>query len=175
MAKLLNLFGRKSDELKEAFDKIVVPFNSTLRALEQEKAQTLGLNGMLNESRAAYETLRTEFYQIEKKATALEGEAEKLRIDVELARESNRALESTRLELSNEISSRHSQITEREHQLAQEISQRRTLSEGRRTLQDQLDSSEKRAMELEGELAAAREKLCLLYTSPSPRDGLLSR
>jgi DNA repair exonuclease SbcCD ATPase subunit len=160
LRNLLSDTGRKIgelDELKEAFDKIVAPFNSTLRALEQEKAQTLGLNGMLNESRAAYETLRTEFYQIEKKATTLEAEAEKLRIDLELARESNRSLESTRLELSNEISTCRSQITDLEHQLAHETSQCHTLSENRRTLQEQLDGAEKHNMELEGELAAARE------------------
>lgn len=112
---LLSDTGRKIgelDELKEAFDKIVTPFNATLRALEQEKSQTLALNGMLNETRASYETLRTEFYQIEKKATSLEAEAERLRIELELARETNRAHESSSLELSNEISSRRSQITE---------------------------------------------------------------
>ena len=98
------------DELKEAFDKIVAPFNSTLRALEQEKSQTLGLSGMLEESRASYETLRTEFYQIERKATALGSESEKLREDLELSRESNRGLESTNLELSNDIAARHNQI-----------------------------------------------------------------
>ena len=82
LRNLLTDTGRKIgelDELKEAFDKIVAPFNSTLRALEQEKSQSLGLTGMLDESRAAYEALRTEFYQIEKKATALEAEAERLR------------------------------------------------------------------------------------------------
>ena len=153
LRNLLTDTGRKIgelDELKEAFDKIVAPFNSALRALEQEKSQTLGLTGMLNESRAAYETLRTEFYQIEKKATTLEAEAEKLRDDLELARESNRALESTRLELSNDISARHTQIAELEHQLAQETSQRRTLSENRRTLQEQLDAAEKRNGEARG-------------------------
>ncbi len=46
------------DELKQAFDKLVVPFNSTLRALEQEKSPTVTLTGLLEESRAAYETLR---------------------------------------------------------------------------------------------------------------------
>src|ERR1700692_1289381 len=135
LRNLLTDTGRKIgelDELKEAFDKIVAPFNSTLRALEQEKSQTLGLTGMLEESRAAYETLRTEFYQIEKKATTVEAEAEKLRIDLELARESNRGLESTRLELSNEISARNAQISELERQLAQESAQRRSLSEARR-------------------------------------------
>ena len=107
LRNLLTDTGRKIgelDELKEAFDKIVASFNSTLRALEREKSQTLGLSGMLEESRAAYEALRTEFYQIERKATALEDESEKLHEDLELTRESNRGLESTRLELSNDIS-----------------------------------------------------------------------
>jgi crescentin len=57
LRNLLSDTGRKIgelDELKVAFDKIVAPFNSALRALEQEKSQTLGLTGMLNESRAAY-------------------------------------------------------------------------------------------------------------------------
>ena len=71
LRNLLTDTGRKISELdalKEAFDKLVTPFNTTLRALEQEKSQTLGLSGMLTEARAAYETLRTEFYQAEKKA-----------------------------------------------------------------------------------------------------------
>ena len=41
LRNLLTDTGRKIgelDELKEAFDKIVAPFNSTLRALEQEKS-----------------------------------------------------------------------------------------------------------------------------------------
>ena len=114
---------------------------------------------MLEESRAAYETLRTEFYQIERKATALEAESEKLREDLELARESNRGLESTRIELSNDIAARHSQIGQLELQLAQESSERRSVSEARRALQEQYDAGEKRIGELEGELAAAREKL----------------
>jgi predicted nucleic acid-binding Zn-ribbon protein len=151
LRNLLTDTGRKIgelDELKQAFDKLVQPFNSTLRALEQEKSQTLSLTSRLDESRSAYETLRNEFYQIEKRATALEAESERLRDDLELARESNRALESTRLALNDEINARHAQISELERQLAQETSQRRTLSEARRTLQDQLDAAEKRIVEL---------------------------
>jgi crescentin len=165
LRSLLTDTGRKIgelDDLKQAFDKLVAPFNATLRALEQEKSQTLSLTGMLDESRHSYETLRDEFYQIERKATTLEAETEKLHEDLELSRESTRGLESTRIELTNEISARAAQIAELERQLAQETSQRRTLSENRRTLQDQLDGAEKRIVELEGELAAAREKLALL-------------
>src|SRR5476649_2610668 len=48
LRNLLSDTGRKIgelDELKEAFDKIVQPFNLTLRALEKEKSQTLGQIG----------------------------------------------------------------------------------------------------------------------------------
>ena len=43
LRNLLTDTGRKINELedlKDAFDKLVAPFNSTLRALEQEKSQT---------------------------------------------------------------------------------------------------------------------------------------
>ena len=36
----------------------------------QEHGRANGLAGMLAESRASYDTLRTEFYQVERKATA---------------------------------------------------------------------------------------------------------
>jgi crescentin len=54
------------------------------------------------------------------------------------------------------------QISELERQLAQETSERRSISEARRLLQDQFDAGEQRISELEGELAAAQEKLALL-------------
>jgi crescentin len=165
LRNLLTDTGRKIselDDLKEAFDKLVTPFNSTLRALEQEKSQTLSLSGMLAEARTAYETLRTEFYQVEKKATILEAEVERLREDLELSHEANRGLESARLELTDDINARRAQLAELDRQLTQETSQRRALGETRRTLQEQFDGAEKRIVELEGELAAAREKLTLL-------------
>lgn len=165
LRNLLSDTGRKIselDELKQTFERLVQPFNSTLRALEQEKSVTLSLTGMLDEARAAYDSLRTEYYQIEKKATALEAESGRLREDLELSRESNRALESTQLELNQEINTRQAQIAELERQLAQESAQRRSITESRRGLQEQFDANEKRIMELESELAAAREKLALL-------------
>jgi crescentin len=152
---LLTDTGRKIgefDELKQAFNKLVAPFNATLRALEQEKSQTLSPSGMLQESRKSYETLRAEFCEIEKKATALEAESERLREDLELAREQGRVLGATGIELSNEVSTRTAQIAELERQLGQETNKRRNLSENRRTLQEQVDGAEKRIVELEGSL-----------------------
>src|SRR6185312_10124668 len=52
LRNLLSDTGRKIgelDDLKSAFDKLVTPFNATLRALEQEKSQTLSLTNMLAE------------------------------------------------------------------------------------------------------------------------------
>ncbi len=165
MRNLLVDTGRKIgelDELKDAFGKIVMPFNKTLRALEQEKSQNLSLKDTLDESRGAYETLRDHFYAVEKKATALETESERLREDLELSRENVRGLESNRIELSDEIAAKQTQIAELERQLAQESAQRKGLSENKRTLTDQLDDAEKRIVDMEAELAAAREKLALL-------------
>jgi crescentin len=165
LRSLLTDTGRKIgelDDLKQAFDKLVTPFNATLRALEQEKSQTIGLTGMLDEARSSYETLRGEFYQIERKATALEAESERLKEDLELSREQGRALESTCIELTNRDFRALGPDRRARSPIGAETSQRRTLSENRRTLQEQLDSAEKRIVELEGELAAAREKLALL-------------
>src|SRR4051812_3961538 len=119
--------GRKIgelDELKSAFDKIVIPFNNTLRALEQEKSQNLSLNQQLNESRSTSDALRAQFYSVEKKATLLESENERLREDLELAREQLRALESQRNDISSQVTAQNAQIGELERQLAQESSQR---------------------------------------------------
>lgn len=157
--------GRKIgelDELKSAFDKIVTPFNNTLRSLEQEKSQNLSLKGQLAESRTANETLRTEFYGVEKKATMLEAENERLREDVELARETARGLESARTELANQIATQKVQIAELERQHAQEAAQLRSLSENKTILTQQLDNAEKQVLSLESDLGGARERLALL-------------
>jgi chromosome segregation ATPase len=122
----------------------------------------MSLSGMLSEARSSYDTLRTEFYQVERKATALEAEVERLREDLELSRETRRGLESNRLELTDELNARNAQIAELERQLAHESTQRRAVGEARRALQEQFDIAEKRMIGLEGELAAAREKLALL-------------
>ena len=157
--------GRKInelDDLKSAFDKIVTPFNNTLRSLEQEKSQNLSLTGQLAESREAYEKLRGDIYQIEKRATLLASENERLREDLELARETVRGLESHRNDTSSQLSAQNAHISDLERQLTQESTQRRTLSENKRTLTEHLETAEKRNVGLEGDLAAARERVAML-------------
>jgi crescentin len=165
LRNLLNDTARKIadlDELKASFDKVVVPFNNVLRALEQEKSQASALSNMLNESRTAYETLRGEFYRVDKQATELVGDVEKLRIDVEVTREANRIHEATQIELSNEISDCRAQIGDLEHKLAQEVTAHRMLGETHRAVQERFDAAERHTGELESDLADVREKLALL-------------
>ena len=164
LRNLLTDAGRKVgelDDLKQAFDRLVIPFNSTLRALETEKSLTTSLSTRLDEQRAAYDTLCHEFYATEKRATQLGAEAEKLRGELELSRENGRALDSARGELFEQLKAHNAHIAELERQLEQETSQRRSLSETRRAMQEQLDGAEKHIVALEGELAAARERLVL--------------
>jgi len=64
LRNLLTDAGRKIgelDELKLAFDRLVMPFNSALRSLETEKSLTMSLSARLDEQRAAYDTLCNEF------------------------------------------------------------------------------------------------------------------
>ncbi len=157
--------GRKInelDDLKIAFEKIVDPFNNALRALEQEKSQNLSLDSQLAESRAAADALRAQFYTVEKKATLLEAEQERLREDLELAREAARALETQRNDLSQQISNQNTHIGELERELAHETSLRKSLADNKQSLTEQLDGAEKRNVTLDGDLALARERIALL-------------
>jgi chromosome segregation ATPase len=79
-----------------------------------------------------------------------------------LTRESGRAVESARSEVTQDLKARNAHIAELERQLEHETAERRNLSETRRALQEHLDTSGQHILELEGELAAARERLVLI-------------
>ena len=166
LRNLLTDTGRKIgelDDLKEAFDKLVAPFNSTLRALEQEKSQTLSLSGMLAEARTAYETLRNEFYQIEKKGNDARSRSGKAaRGSRTLARSKSRRWKAPGSNLPTISMRAAPKSPNSTASWRRKPPSAASLSESRRTLQEQFDAAEKRIVELEGELAAAREKLALL-------------
>ena len=71
------------DDLKNAFGKLVDPINKTLRALEQEKADNVGLRGTLADLRSSYETALA---RAEERITALGDQIKKLETDGEAAR-----------------------------------------------------------------------------------------
>ena len=165
LRNLLSDTGRKIgelEELKHSFERLVSPVNGALRALEQEKSLALNLSAQLDEQRRAFDALRDQFYAVEKKANQLEAELEKLQNELELARESGRATESERLQLAEGNKARDVQIADLMRRLEQETAQSHSASESRSALQGQVDRAEKRIVELEGELAAAREHTALL-------------
>jgi crescentin len=150
------------NDAMQAFGKIVAPINKTLRSLEHEKSRTMGLSTVLDETRAAYEALQTECYEVERKAASLERDNERLREEVELAQQTGRTLETTRAELASELSAKRAEAAGLQRELAQETAQRQALAEENRTFAEQTGTANKRILQLEGELATAREKLLLL-------------
>ena len=150
------------DDLKDAFGKLVDPIQKTLRVLEQEKSENVGLRGTLADLRASYETLRTEFNELGKRAAAAETEIERLRHELEGSQVVGRNAESAKVELSDELSTSRGRVAELERQLTQEIANVRTLTDENHSLSEHSSVADKRIIELEGDASVARERLVIL-------------
>ena len=114
-------------------------------------------------SRAAYETLRTEFYQIEKQGDRARSRsreaARRPRTGARVEPRAGKHAASNSPTKSPRAARRSPSSSASWRRKARSAAR---SSENRRALQDQFDIAEKRIIELEGELAAAREKLALL-------------
>lgn len=157
--------GRKLgelDELKETVGSIVEPVSKMMRAIEQEKSENISLRNVLADTQASFETLRTEFYETEKRAASLDADNERLRETLELTRQTVRSLESSKVEQTNEIAAQRTQIADLERRLAQETTQRQIFAEDNHALNDQVALSDKKILQLEAEIAVARENIILL-------------
>jgi crescentin len=87
---------------------------------------------------------------------------ERLREELEAAQQTGRSLEATRTELASELAAYRAETATLQRELAQETSHRQKLIEENQAFVEQADHAKKRILELEGEFAAAREKLILL-------------
>jgi crescentin len=150
------------DDLKDAFSKLVDPINKTLRALEHEKSDNVGLRGTLADVRASYEALRSEFNELGRRSAASETEIDRLRHELELAQQTARGAETSKMELSDELSIVRGRVAEVERQLLLETNNARALSDENHTLSSHSAAADKRVVELEGELSATKERLVLL-------------
>lgn len=149
------------DTIKAAVAKLVDPVNKTLREIEAEKAEKLGLQSVLNTTRTAYGKLRNEIGEIEKKATAAETECEALRQELSTTQTLLRTAEATKAEIAVDIAARRAQITELETRLTQESGETRILREENKRLDERLAASEKRVIALEADLSATRQRLLM--------------
>jgi chromosome segregation ATPase len=149
------------DNLKLAFGRIIDPLQKTLVALEQERSNNVSIVTLLNESRASADTFRTELQQKERLAASLSATNERLQQDLEQARQSISALETTRIELINEIANKNTEIADLQSRLSAESIARQALADEHRIITDQAQSASKRLTTVEADLVAARQKLAL--------------
>jgi crescentin len=149
------------DSIKDAVGKLVDPVSKALRDFESEKSEKVSLQTILNNTRAAYGKLRNEITEVERKAAAFERDAAEARRDLQLAHNTVRTLEQARGELAIDIAARRAQIAELEGRLAQEQAETKALRDETRRLNDRHVTNDKRIVQLEADLNAARQKLVL--------------
>ncbi len=149
------------DTIKDAVNKLVDPVSKALRAFEAEKSEKLGLQTVLNNTRAAYGKLRNEVADLEKKAASAESDCRQLRQELATTQNQVRTLEATKAEVAVEIAARRAQIADLETRLAQECAETKTLREENRRFDERLSAATKRITQLESDLNAARQRLLL--------------
>ncbi len=163
------------DGLKDTFGKLVEPLNNLLTTLEHEKADTVRSQDAFEAIRGSHETLRAEFQGLERRSFELERDNERLRRELEAARRSGREFEDDRAKLSNEVAAVRIAMSVIVKQLGEETGTARTLSQERGLLAGRADTSDKRAAELETQLAQARERLSMLDSGKSALQAALER
>lgn len=147
------------DTIKAAVGKLTDPLTKTLRAFEAEKAERLGLQTVLANTRTAYGKLRNEVAETEKKAAAADQQCKALRQELTTVQSQLRTVETTKQEIAIDIAARRAQIVELESRLTQESGENKTLREENRRLDERLATTEKRIIQLEADLNATRQRL----------------
>ncbi|MDP1585651.1 MAG: hypothetical protein Q8M18_19705 [Bradyrhizobium sp.] len=149
------------DSIKAAFGKLADPVGKTLRALEAEKSEKIGLQTVLNNTRTAYGKLRNEVAELEKKAAASDKDCKALRQELGLTQQQLRTAESTKHDIAIDVAARRAQIADLEGRLAQETGESNALREECRRLDERLSTADKRIIALESDLNAARQRLLM--------------
>jgi chromosome segregation ATPase len=150
------------DELKATFSKLVDPLHNMLGTLEQAKFDNASLRGALSELRTNHDTLREEFEELEKKASDLDGESQRLARELTAAQQSVQELETDKIKLTGEASAARVTLVNLEKQLGEEASNGRALSDEKRLLLDRAETADKRILESESAANLAGERLSLL-------------
>jgi chromosome segregation ATPase len=145
------------DDLRDTFGKIVDPIDQALRTLEREKFDNVTLRNALGEVRTSYETLRAEFKELGRKVVESETETERLRYELGQAQQAVGALETSKIELTNELEPARVKLVDLEQQLARETAAARVLNDHTEMLSVRFAAADKRSAGLEGEIASARE------------------
>lgn len=163
------------DDLKATFSKLGEPLNNLLTSLEREKAANASAKGALAAIRTSHESLRAEFQALEKKSSDLAGENARLGRDLEASLQNARTLEDDKAKVTGEISASRVAMAMLVKQLGEEASNVRVLTEKKGLLADHADTSAKRIVGFESDLAHARERLSLLENDRDTLQAALDR
>jgi chromosome segregation ATPase len=149
------------DDIKNSITQLIEPVGRTLRAFEVEKAEKISLQGSLNTARADYSKLRDEFGALQKQSAAAVGEATQLRQELATATRTIAALEGVQAELTDSSAGLRARVTDLENRLSHEAAETRRMREDGGRLNERLIAADRRSVQLESELTAARQKLSL--------------
>lgn len=153
---------RQFEDYKNIFIKLIEPATQALRTLEQEKTSNIDLRRKLEQTQSRGDELRTRAHELETRHAILIGENEKLRQELDLARQAAREAERSRAEFANENLIRRSTIADLERQLSLEAARVNTLSDDNQRLRDETVAAEARSNRAVAETNIARDKISFL-------------
>ena len=163
------------DTIKSAVGKLVDPVSKALRDFEAEKTEKVGLQTVLNNTRTAYGKLRNEVGDLEKRLAASDRECQTLRQDLAAAQSLLDTLETTRTDYSIDLAAGRAQIADLESNLAQRTGECLALRDENRQIDERLVATDKRAIALESDLGAARQRLLIAEDEKRAQQGLLDK
>jgi chromosome segregation ATPase len=144
--------------IKRSIGKLVDPVTKTLRAYEESKSEKLSLQGVLNNTRVAYNKLRDDLGASEKKAAAFEAESVRLKDVLSVAQQTVAALEQTKADQLAELASRRTHIAELQRHAQQQGADLESARNENLQLGNRIIATDKRAVQLEGQAQAAQQK-----------------
>ena len=147
------------DAIKLSVRKLIDPVSKTLRALEESKAEKIGLQSALNTARITTSNLRTELGSAEKKVAVLESECARLRESLTVTQQRAAVLESSKGEQTNELAARRAQAADLQRRVQQQNGELQVARDESRRLGERITVADKRIVQLEGEIEALQQKL----------------
>ena len=149
------------DAVKQAIGKLVEPVSKALRDFELAKSERLSLQTVLNTTRIAYGKLRNEMSLLEKRAGILEGECARLQEDLGIAQDYVESLEATKSEQTAALSAKQAEIADLRRRIQHDTAELQSTREENHRLGEHVINSDKKMVQLEDELATARQKVTL--------------
>jgi chromosome segregation ATPase len=147
------------DVIRTSIGKLIDPVGKSLRSLEEAKSEKIGLQSALNNTRISNSNLRSELGTAEKKVAMLESECTRLREAVTVTQQKLGSLESAKAEQAAELAARRTQISDLQRRVQQQSADLQIARDENRRLSERITATDKRAVQLEGEVDATRQKL----------------